>query len=54
MQSQTNNFCMKILQEVDEGIQQSSVFILASVISIVLLLISDISVKLKWNMLLKN
>ena len=50
---------LKILQEVYEGIQQSSIFIVACFISIVLncivlLLISDISMKLKWNMLLTN
>ena len=42
------------MQEVDEGIQQSSIFTAACFISIALLRISDIPVKLKWNTLLKN
>jgi hypothetical protein len=46
---------MKILQEADEGTQQSSLFIeITSLISIALLLMFEISVKLKWNELLKS
>jgi hypothetical protein len=55
MQSQPSNYYLKTLQDVDEGIQQSSIFnVIACFISIALLLISDISVKLKCNVLLKN